>query len=195
MLVPLPDLPGLFEGIDWSLDVPQQKSRSEFTKRTKVIGMPGAEGWLASAMVLPDASQTETRAWRTFIVSCRGSENSFRLPAEKPWPAPAAEPTVTAAITGNRAVTVSSTAELATGMYATVEQANGYFRLVVIVALDGSDVHFEPYLTGDPKIDATFRIAAPFCPMRLSGNALKLPNRARPTGFTFEADEAFEVSP
>ncbi len=194
MLVPLPDLPGLFEGIDWELDIPQQVSRSAFTKRTKVIGMPGAEGWLASARVLPAASQAETRAWRTFIVSCRRSENTFHLPAAKPWPVPAAEPTVTAAVAGNRAVAVSNTDELAKGMYATVEQASGYYRLVVIVALDGSNVHFEPYLTDPPKIGATFRIAAPFCSMRLSGTSLKLPNRARPTGFTFEAEEAFEVS-
>lgn len=192
MLVPLPDLPGLFEGVDWTLDVPQQKNKSEFTKRTQVIGLPGAEGWLATAMVLPDASQIETRAWRAFVLACRGAENTFHLPAEKPWPKPAADPSVTAAVAGNRAVTVSSTAEIAIGMYATVEQANGYFRLVGVVGIDGSNVHFEPYLTGDPKIGATLRIIAPFCPMRLAGQALKLPNRARPTGFTFEAEEAFE---
>jgi len=192
-LVPLPDLPGLFEGVDWTFDPPQQVNKSEFTRRTQVIGLPGADGWLASAMVLPDASQTETRAWRRFILACRQSENTFHLPAEKPWPTPTAEPTVTAAVAGNRAVTVSSVAELAEGMFATVEQANGYFRLVGIVGIDGSNVHFEPYLTGAPKLGAALRVTAPFCPMRLTSK-VKLPNRARPTGFTFEAEEAFEVA-
>lgn len=190
MLIALPDLPGLFEGVDWTFDVPQQKNRSEFTRRTQVIGTPGAESWLARATVLPNASEAEARAWRVFIVSCRGSENTFHLPAARPWPTPSGNPTVTAAVAGNQAVTVSDASEIQPGMFATVEQASGHFRLVLVRSVVGSTVHFEPYLTGNPEIGAVFEIIEPFCPMRLTQKAVPLPVRPRPIGFTFEAEEA-----
>lgn len=191
MLVALPNLPGLFEGVDWTLDVPQQLNKSEFTRRTQVIGTPGSEQWLASAMVLPEPTEAEFRLWRAFILSCRGSENTFHLPAPKPWPTPSAEPTVTAAVAGNLAVTVSSVTQIAIGMMATVQQVSGHYRLAGVVGIAGNTVHLEPGLTGNPTIGATFKIIAPFAPMRLTSK-VALPNRARPTGFKFEAEEALK---
>lgn len=190
MRVPLPDLPGLFATVEWTLVIPQQSNRSEFTGRVQVIGMPGAEHWRVKATVLPHASEAEQRAWRAFLIACRGAENTFHMPTLPLWPAPPTEPTVTAKVTGNRAVTLSSVAGLEPGMEATIEQANGYFRKVTIVGIDGSNAHFEPYLTGDPEIDATFNIAAPFCVMRMVSNEPGWQRDARVAGASFEAVEA-----
>lgn len=187
MLVPLPDLPVLFEDIDWTPFIPQQKTRSEFTSRTKTIGMPGAERWLATAHVLAPASDAEVRAWRAFIISCRGSENTFYLPALPLRQTSATEPTVTAAVTGNRAVTVSSAANVAVGMYATVKQVDGHHRLVTVVGIDGLNVHFEPYLSADPDTGETFVIGEPYARMQLPNPDTPLPKIGR--RFQFEAEE------
>lgn len=190
MLVPLPNLPGLFSSVEWSLVIPQQRTRSEFTGRTQVIGLPGAEHWQVKAIALPLATRAEELAWRAFLIACRGAENTFHMPTLPLWPAPPAEPTVTAAVAGNRAVTVSSVAELEPGMDATVQQTNGHFRKVTIVGIDGSNVHFEPYLTSNPVIAATLNIAAPFCVMRMASNELGWQQTATVGGAGFEAEEA-----
>lgn len=190
MLVPLPDLPALFASVEWTLVIPQQTNRSEFTGRLQVVGLPGAEHWRVKASVLPFANEAEQRAWRAFIVACRGVENTFHMPTLPLWPAPPEEPTITDSVTGNRAVELSSVDAITLGMEATVEQADGHFRKVVVVGIDGSNVHFEPYLTSDPEIGSTFNIAAPFCPMRMTSNELSWRRDAVTGGFEFEAEEA-----
>ena len=191
MLVPLPNLPGLFSSVEWSLVIPQQKSASEFTGRTQVIGLPGAEHWRVKASALPHASEAESRSWRAFIVACRGAENTFNMPAMPLAAFTGANPSVTAAVAGNRAVTVSSVAGIVPGMVATVTQVGGRYRKVVVVGIVGLNVQFEPYLTANPLVGAAFNLDAPFCTMRLSGNEHGWQRGARvAAGFAFEAEEA-----
>lgn len=190
MLVPLPNLPGLFSAVEWTLAIPQQKNRSEFTGRTQVIGTPGAEQWRTKATALPNASQSEARAWRAFIVALRGAENTFQMPALPTWPQVGPNPTVTAAVAGNRAVTVSSAAGIALGMYATVLQTDGHARMVVVVGIDGLNVHFEPYLTADPSLNQELVIDAPYSVMRLTGGEQSWRQTAITSGFALEAEEA-----
>jgi hypothetical protein len=113
MLVPVPDLPGLFAGVDWICDFAQQGNRSEFTRKVWVVGTPGADQWFATGKIAPNATPAEVRAWAAFLISCEGRVNTFHLPARKPWPTPSANPTVTAEIAGG--VTLSSAAEVTAG--------------------------------------------------------------------------------
>lgn len=175
MLVPLPTIDYLFQSIDWLPVFPQQSNRSEYTSRQQTIATPGAEMWTAEAITIPATTAAELRAWRAFVIACRGSENSFRLPALPLRQYAGAEPTVTAAVAGNRAVTVSSAANVQIGMCATVHQADGHDRLVVVVGIDGANVHFEPYLTAAPTIASTFVIGDPYAVVKFADPRQPLP--------------------
>ena len=60
--------------------VPQQVNRSEWTSRTQVVGMPGAETWAIRAALAPMASEADERPWRAFLFSLRGRQNHFHYP-------------------------------------------------------------------------------------------------------------------
>lgn len=187
MLIDLPALPYLFYDLKWTLDIPQQKNRSEFSRRTQTIGMPGAEQWLATAFAIEPAALAEMFAWHAFLASCRGSENTFNLPALPFAQSTAANPVVTAAVAGNRAVTVASAADIALGMYATVLQVDGHARLLKVVGIAGLAVHFEPYLSAAPTIGAPFVIDEPYSRVELSAAAQPLPSIGEK--FQLEAEE------
>lgn len=187
MLVPFPSHPYPLEDVLWTPVIPQQTNRSEFTGRSQTIGLPGAEQWRATVLALPATSDAEARAWRAFLIACRGAENTFYLPA-LPLPQRSGDqPTVSAAVEGNRAVTVTSTAGISVGMYATVIQSDGHHRLVLIVGIDGSNIHFEPYLSANPKTGETFEVNEPYARMQLARPDQPLPNVWR--RFQFEAEE------
>ena len=187
MLVPIPAISEPFQDIAWKPKIPQQKNRSEFTGRTQTIGLPGAEQWLATVLAAPAGSAAEARAWRAFLMACRGSENFFHLPALTLRQSQALSPAITAAVSGNRAVVVSSSAAIGLGMYATVQQANGHHRLVVVVGVDGSTVHFEPYLSGDPALGTAFEIGEPYARVQLVSPEQALPAVFAP--FQLEVEE------
>ena len=188
MLITLPNLPVLFQDVLWTLAIPQQKNRSEFTSRTQIVGQPGAEQWTATVQALAPVNDAEERAWHAFLALCRGAENSFYLPARPRVQTTAAAPTVTAAVAGNAAVTLSSVANVAPGMWATVRQANGHRRLVKITAIAGSNIQFEPALTGAPSIGVTLDIADPYALVRMADNRRPLPTIGR--AFEFAVEEA-----
>lgn len=175
MLVPLPALDVPFQSIDWTPIFPQQKNQSEYTRRSRIVGMPGAEGWTGEAVSTPVASETEARAWRAFVIACRGCENTFRLPALEIQQRAGAQSIVTGAVAGNRAVAVSSVAGVELGMYATVHQADGRDRMVAIVGIDGLTVHFEPYLIAAPATGQPFEINAPWCEVRFADPQQRMP--------------------
>ncbi len=179
MLVNLPALPVLFRDIVWRPQIPQAKNRSEYTGRTQVIGQPGTESWTATAQCIAPANDAEERAWHAFLIALRGAENTFWLPARPRLQTAAAAPTVTAAVAGNRAVTVSSTANVLPGMWATVQQTNGHRRLVKVTAIAGSNVQFEPGLTGAPATGVPLVIGDPFGAVRLSDPGVPLPTIGR----------------
>lgn len=188
MLIPLPDLPVLFQKVLWTPVIPQQKNRSEFTNRSQTIGLPGAEAWHATAVALPPADIEEMWAWDAFLAACRGSENSFDLPALPLPQTTAANPVVTAAVAGNRAVTVNSIANVRLGMYATVQQADGHPRLVKVTGIAGLNVQFSIDLTANPTIGAELEIGEPYARMQLpQGNQ---PLTVIGESFQFEAEEA-----
>jgi hypothetical protein len=187
MLVNLPALPALFMGISWTLRIPQQKNRSEFTSRTQTIGTPGAEEWLATARATAPATLDEMFAWHAFLASCRGSENTFNLPALAIRQRTGGSPTVAAAVAGNRAVTVNDPEGVVPGMYATVRQTDGHDRLVKVVAVNGLNIHFEPYLTANPSIGAALIVNEPYARMQLVRADQVMPEIGE--FFQFEAEE------
>lgn len=168
MLIALPALAVLFQKVAWTLNIPQQTNRSAFTSRSQTIGTPGVEQWFATADAIAPATLAEAWAWDAFIAACRGSENTFHLPALTVRQTTAANPNVAAAVAGNRAVTLSSAANVAIGMYATVAQADGHKRLVKVVGIAGAQVSFEPALSGAPTIGAAFIVDAPYARMQLT---------------------------
>lgn len=187
MLVDLPALPILFYKIVWTPDFNQEKTRSEYTRRTQTIGQPGTEQWTATAYAMAPATMAEMWAWDAFIAACRGSENTFNLPALPRPQTSAANPVVTAAVAGNRAVTVDDASDVQLGMFATVLQADGHARLVKVVGKIGLAVHFEPGLSGDPTVGEELIIDRPY-------GRVSLPNASQPLTiigepFQLEAEE------
>lgn len=176
----------------WTLEVPQQINRSRFTGRRKVIGMPGTEKWLVQATVEPLATEAKARSWRAFTAALRGAENWFRFPA---LPSPQmsagfANPVVQNVVAGNRAVALSTSAGIVPGMHMTINQVDGYLRLVVVVGVVGAQVSFEPYLYRDPLVSSPVEVINPFGVMSLTGGNAGWDDSNGLTSFIFDAEEA-----
>ena len=63
-----------------TLDVPDQMNRSIWTRRRKIVGLPGAEMWMASFSIEPLATEDDERPWRAFLFNLRGRQNHFNYP-------------------------------------------------------------------------------------------------------------------
>ena len=66
-----------------TLDVPDQQNRSIWSRRRKIVGLPGAEMWFASFSIEIMATENEERPWRAFLFNLRGRQNSFNYPLPK----------------------------------------------------------------------------------------------------------------
>ncbi len=189
MLVDLPAIAApLFQKIVWTPDFNNQKIRSEFTGRPQTIGQPGVERWTGTAFVFAPATMAEMWAWDAFIASCRGSENTFNLPALPIPQTAAADPAITAAVAGNRGVTGASAAGVRLGMSATVVQVDGHARLVKVVGINGLDIHLEPGLSANPTIGEALVIGEPYGAMRMPD--ARTPLTVIGEAFQFEVEEA-----
>lgn len=171
-LVNLPDLPRLFSTVDWKLETPQMKNRSQWTGRTQVIGLPGAIYWTARAVVIPISTESAARKWRAFVASLRGAENTFLMPAlPTPQAALPVEPIVTAAVAGNRQVDVNDASGIGVGMQVSILQTNGHYRLCVVVGKIANRISLEPELAGAPTIGSTVKVNNPVATMRLTSGS------------------------
>lgn len=120
-----------------TLDVPDQQNRSIWTRRRKIVGLPGAELWFASFNLDPMATEDEERPWRAFLFSLRGRQNIFHYPlpkqrhvGEKPLVNAATESGYTLPLDGMQ----PSTRILSAGHYMTVPLPSGHQRLVMLSA-------------------------------------------------------------
>lgn len=118
-------------------DVPDQLNRSIWSRKGKVVGLPGAEVWRLAATVGPIATEMEERPWRAFLHGLKGRQNHFHYPvACQRHVGPM--PLVNAASSAGYSLPLdgmqSSTRILSAGQYLTVPLPSGHFRLVMLMA-------------------------------------------------------------
>lgn len=118
-------------------DVPDQLNRSIWSRKGKVVGLPGAEVWRASVSVGPFATEIEERPWRAFLHGLRGRQNHFHLPVacQRHY---GPKPLVNSASAAGYLLPLDgmavSTRILEAGQYLTVPLPSGHKRLVMLMA-------------------------------------------------------------
>lgn len=120
-----------------TLDVPDQQNRSIWTRRRKIVGLPGAEMWMASFSLEPLATESDERPWRAFLFSLRGRQNHFNYPLPKQRHV-GGKPLVNAASASGYELPLDgmqpSTRILSAGHYMTVPLPSGHNRLVMLAS-------------------------------------------------------------
>lgn len=120
-----------------TLDVPDQQNRSIWTRRRKIVGLPGAEMWMASFAIEPLATEDDERPWRAFLFNLRGRQNHFNYPLPRQRHV-GGKPLVNAASTSGYTLPIDgmepSTRILSAGHYMTVPLPSGHNRLVMLAA-------------------------------------------------------------
>lgn len=151
-LIALPSF-AKFPRIQWTPKFRNQVNRSAWSGKRKVMGMPGGELFGVSCEPRVAFTETEERAWRSFVTKLRGQENTFQLQAAcSQFVAGAANPTVlSGGAAGASTATLSGipTGGLKEGMFLTFNLTGGLKQLVVVSAdtLAGSQlVTFQPAL-------------------------------------------------
>lgn len=118
-------------------DVPDQLNRSIWSRRGKVVGLPGAEAWRLSALVGPFTTEIEERPWRAFLHGLRGRQNHFHMPVacqRHYGPKPLVKAASAAGYTLPLDGMAASTRILSAGQYLTVPLPSGHKRLVMLMA-------------------------------------------------------------
>lgn len=118
-------------------DVPDQLNRSIWSRKGKVVGMPGAEVWRGSAVVGPIVTEMEERPWRAFLHGLKGRQNHFhwviacqRHVGGMPLVNSASSPGYSLPLDGMQ----PSTRILSAGQYLTVPLPSGHKRLAMLMA-------------------------------------------------------------
>lgn len=118
-------------------DVPDQLNRSIWSRKGKIIGLPGAEVWILSAIVGPLATEMEERPWRAFLHGLRGRQDHFnyvvacqRHAGAMPLVNSAADAGYTLPLDGME----PNTRILQAGQYLTVPLPSGHKRLLMLKA-------------------------------------------------------------
>ena len=199
--IALPD--SKFASAQWSLVVPQQINRSEWTGRRQVMVLPGAAYWKVTAAHVVVISEANMLAWRSFFAQLKGSANTFRLPAgeadqhtgsEAAIQASAIAGAVTVALTGLAA----SVTLLKAGHFATVKLSGGGEQLVQLIAdltSDGSgaaSLSFFPPLRAATTAGATLGTKRPTALVALDASTTSFAvDRGQTYTFSLAATEAF----
>ncbi len=162
-----------FDSHGWEIDVPQQVTRG-WSKRRKVVGLPGAETWRCTLSLEPVATELDERQWRAFVVEMQGQENHVHIPANCQQP-PAPSCTVRAGATNGYNLPLgglpASSLILSRGEYMTAALPSGHFRMVMLMAdlvsngAGQATATFKPALNEAPTVGAIVELANPFCPM------------------------------
>jgi hypothetical protein len=172
-LLEIPDTEALILN-SLTLDVPDQQNRSIWTRRRKIVGLPGAEMWMASFSIEPLATENDERPWRAFLFSLRGRQNIFHYPLPKQRHV-GGKPLVNAASASGYELPLdgmqTSTRILSAGHYMTVPLPSGHQRLVMLAAdlitnaSGQATAQLNIELGEIPANNATVETAEPFIPV------------------------------
>lgn len=171
---------------------PAQKNTSAWTRTSKILLLPGSEEWSFSMAVLPLATERDIRVARAFFFALHGIANTFEVPF-LPTPQAHGDWVITAsgaAVAGAKQVSVSSAAGLVAGMPVSIAQPSGHKRLVIITAISGSTLTFQPGLTEDISSGAEIEVANPVCHVRLADPMFSYDDNEGIAGFAVEIEEA-----
>jgi hypothetical protein len=157
-----------------TLDVPDQMNRSIWTRRRKIVGLPGAEMWMASFSLAPMATEDDERPWRAFLFNLRGRQNYFHYPMPRQRHV-GGKPLVNAATGSGYELPLDgmepSTRILSAGHYMTVPLPSGHQRLVMLAAdlitnsSGQATAQLNIELTEVPADNAVVETANPFIPV------------------------------
>lgn len=182
----------------FDLRVPAQVNRSEWTGRRKVVGLPGAETWIASITIGDIATEAEEWPWRAFLLSLRGQENWFAL--RMACQQTDALPTVRPGANDGNSVPLSGMAAVSTilraGQYLTIPLPSGHARNVCLTADLTTNVNgqgtalFEPALYEVPAAGASVEAQNPYVPMALATPMAGLSYSQGIAGRSFDLEEA-----
>jgi len=182
-----------------TLDVPDQQNRSIWTRRRKVVGLPGAEMWMASFSLEPLATEDEERPWRAFLFNLRGRQNHFNYPMPRQRHV-GGKPLVNAASAAGYTLPLDgmqpSTRILSAGHYMTVPLPSGHNRLVMLAAdliTDASGqatAQLNIELGEIPADNATVETAEPFIPVCNSDPRVTINWEQAVAGIGFNLEEA-----
>lgn len=184
-------------GLD--LDVPDQMNRSVWSRRGQVVGLPGAEMWMARAAIGPLATEIEERPWRAFVFNMRGRQNHFHFPLCKQTHA-GSRPLVNAAVSAGYSLPLDgmapSTTILTAGQYMTVPLPSGHNRLVMLtadLATNGAGAaiaYFNVALGEVPANNAVVETIDPFIPVRNTSGRASMSWDNAVSGASFDLEEA-----
>lgn len=183
----------------WELDQPAQVNRSAWTRRAKIVGLPGAAIWTVKARIRIRTRESAKRPWRAFLLSLRGPVNTFKL-----WAAcsqrTGSNPTVAAGAAIGWTLPLAglpvSQTVLKAGQFMTVTLPSGFKALVCLNAdlvSNGSGnatASFEPALNEVATVGATVETINPFALMRLTASGQGWSEEGGFQSMAFEAEEA-----
>lgn len=138
MAIIAPPAPLPLRNVKWRAPFPAQVNRSGWTGHRKVVGLPGATVWSASAEFVTIVTEAKAKRWRGWFMALKGPVNSFPLLATETVQTTAANPTVrTGANAGStiplQGLPINATV-LLSGDMMTVPLPSGHQRLVVLTA-------------------------------------------------------------
>lgn len=170
-----------------------QQNRSQWTSRSKILGLPGAEYWTARAVFRTLATEGAIRDGRAFFFALRGKVNSCDLPVTptRQFATGTAQPTVTSGgAQGARTATFSSVTNILPGMFASVTLPSGHRRLIVPLSKAGSVVTFEPSMPESVAGGAAVEIIRPVMRVRLAQSEFSYDDAGGVVTFTADFEEA-----
>lgn len=118
----------------FDLDTPAQVNRSAWTKRRKVIDLPGAQMWSFQFHIEGVNTELAERPWRSFLVRLGGPANPFRLPvacSQHTGPKPRTQENSSGSTL--RLSGFAGAQSMYAGQYLTVPLPSGHERLVMII--------------------------------------------------------------
>lgn len=156
-------------------DYPAQVNRSAWTGKSKVVGLPGAEKWMARFAFYGLESELDERPWRAFFAKLKGVENWFRLRVACQTPR-GSNPLVAAGAGTGYTLPVKGmlpfAIHLEAGQYMTVLLPSGHYRCVCLTehliadAAGNATAQFSPALNEAPAVDVVIETGRPFIPVR-----------------------------
>lgn len=184
---------------DYSLAVPSQVNRSQWSGTSKVVGLAGAEVWTAKITIDGLATEASEWPWRAFMLALRGQQNWFRLRmtcqghiGPMPKVAPGAGDGYTLPLTGM----APSTTILKAGQWMTVPVAVDSYRLVALTsdlitdASGNAVAQIEPALRIAPVAGTPVETANPFMQVRKSDSSAGFSYSDAVAGRSLDLEEA-----
>ncbi len=184
---------------DYTLTVPSQVNRSQWSGSSKIVGLAGAEMWTAKITIDGLATEESEWPWRAFLMALKGQQNWFRLLmtcqrhiGPMPVVAAGAGDGYTLPLTGM----APSTTILRAGQWMTVPVATDAYRLVVLTAdlitdaAGSATALFEPALRIPPAAGTVVETARPFMQVRRSDTATGFSYSDAVAGRSLDLEEA-----